>query len=193
MPAFHEVQFPINYAGGTSGGPMYSTKVTAVDSGAEQRNGMWDHARLEYELGYVADPVGMDELVAFFRARRGRLYGFRFRDWSDYKATSELLVTAPVMQLIKTYSDAGNSEVRKIKKPCNDGSFVLLDNGVPATCTVDFTTGMVTPTVYNGSHAYRWTGKFDVPVRFDVDKFPFVQEAVGRRSLSSLPVVELLI
>ena len=29
----------------------------------------------------------IDELIAFFRARRGKAYGFRFKDWTDYKAT----------------------------------------------------------------------------------------------------------
>jgi uncharacterized protein (TIGR02217 family) len=33
----------------------------------------------------------IDELIAFIRARRGKAYGFRFKDWTDYKATGQLL------------------------------------------------------------------------------------------------------
>lgn len=190
--AFHEVQFPIDYAGGTSGGPMYSTRVTVVDSGAEQRVQLWSLGRLSFEIGYTDNPVGMRAIVAFFRARKGRLYGFRFRDWSDYQASHEPLVAGATMQLQKTYSDAGNTEVRAIRKPCNDGSFQLFDNGSPVASTVAWATGVVTPAVYTAGHAYSWSGNFDVPVRFDVDKLTFVQENVGRQTLSSLPVVEVL-
>jgi uncharacterized protein (TIGR02217 family) len=48
----------------------------------------------------------IDELVAFFRARRGKAYGFRFKDWTDHKATGQLLGTGDdaltQFQLVKT-------------------------------------------------------------------------------------------
>jgi uncharacterized protein (TIGR02217 family) len=28
----------------------------------------------------------LDELIAFFRARKSKAYGFRFKHWTDYKA-----------------------------------------------------------------------------------------------------------
>lgn len=197
MPVpFHEVQFPINYASGTTGGPMYSTRVVQSDSGAEFRNQMWANGRVTYTIGYTADPTDMQTIVTFFRNRKGRQYGFRFRDWSDYKALQEPLVySSTILRLIKTYTDAGSySEVRRIVKPCNDGSFVLYNNGGPESCTVDWTTGLVTDFSTGGSSdVFTWSGNFDVPVRFDVDKLPFVQEHPGSRSISSIPIVELLI
>jgi uncharacterized protein (TIGR02217 family) len=194
MPtAFHEVRFPLDYAQGVSGGPMYSTRVTVVDSGDEQRVQMWSNGRLSFDIGYTDDPTGMAVVIAFFRARKGRTFGFRLRDWSDYQASAEPLVAGPTMQLQKTYVDAFNAEVRTIKKPCNDGSFVLFDNGSPTAATVDWTTGIVTPTVYNAGHTYSWSGNFDVPVRFDVDKLVYIQDNVGSRTIQSLPVVEVLV
>lgn len=190
--SFHEVRFPLDYAQGASGGPMYSTKITVVDSGAEERTQLWARGRLMFEIGYTADPTDFAIIIAFFRARKGKAYGFRFRDWSDYTATLEPLATAPVMQLIKTYSDADGSEVRTITKPCNDGTFQLYDNGSPVSSIVDYTTGRITPTTYHSSHAYTWSGRFDVPVRFDVDKLTYIQDHVSSRSISSLPVVEVL-
>lgn len=192
-PAFHDVLFPINYAGGTSGGPMYSTKVTSTDSGSEQRNQMWSNARRAYEIGYTADPTDMLTIINFFNGRAGRMFSFRFRDWSDWKALLEHLVAAPVMQLQKAYGDAGRTEIRLIKKPCNDGSFQLYDNGSPVGSTLDYATGLVTPTTYNAGHTYVWSGHFDTPVRFDVDRLVYVQETPSRRSLQATPVVEVLL
>lgn len=191
-PAFHEVRFPIDYAQGVSGGPMFSTKITVVDSGAEQRVQMWSNSRLSFDVGYTADPTGFAVIVAFFKARKGRTFGFRFRDWSDYRVLLEPLIAGATMQLQKTYSDAGGSEVRKIVKPDNDGTFQLYDNASPVTSSVNYTTGIVTPTTYNAGHTYTWSGGFDVPMRFDVDKLTFIQDNVGSRTIQSLPIVELL-
>ena len=49
----------------------------------------------------------IDELIAFFRARRGKAYGFRFKDWTDFKATGQLVGTGDgalaQFQLVKHY------------------------------------------------------------------------------------------
>jgi hypothetical protein len=63
----------------------------------------------------------MDELIAFFRARKGKAYGFRFKDWTDYKATSQLIGTGDgaikTFQLVKRYPSGSVVEVRTITKP----------------------------------------------------------------------------
>lgn len=196
MP-FHDVRFPVDYMEGTSGGPMYSNRVTINDSGSEQRAQLWNNGRVQYELGYVANPANMNEIIAFFRARKGRIFSFRFKDWSDYTAVGEELVnpgSGSTLQLIKTYTDGVNPEVKKITKPCDNSTLILYDNSTPVVSpTVDFLTGIVTvPGGIIAGHTYTWDGQFDVPVRFDVDKLTFIQETVARRSLSSLPVIEVL-
>jgi uncharacterized protein (TIGR02217 family) len=49
----------------------------------------------------------IDELIAFFRARRGKAYSLRFKDWTDYKANGQLLGTGDdaltQFQLVKHY------------------------------------------------------------------------------------------
>lgn len=172
---------------------MYSTRVVVADSGSEQRVQMWSNARLRYEIGYTANPTDMQTILTFFRARKGRLYGFRFRDWSDYQASHEALVAGSTMQLQKTYTDGVNTEIRAIKKPCNDSSVILYDNGSSTTFTLDYTTGLITPTSFNAGHTYTWSGNFDTPVRFDIDQLVFSQDNVGSRSLQSTPLIEVLI
>jgi uncharacterized protein (TIGR02217 family) len=62
----------------------------------------------------------IDELIAFFRARRGRAYGFRFKDWTDYKATGQLLGMGDDVltqfQLVKHYASGSVIEVRTINE-----------------------------------------------------------------------------
>jgi uncharacterized protein (TIGR02217 family) len=80
MSGFHEVRFPDNIAYGATGGPEFSTTVVATGSGHEKRNVNWSEARGRWDVASgLKKQVQIDELIAFFRARRGKAYGFRFR------------------------------------------------------------------------------------------------------------------
>ena len=94
MSGFHEVRFPDNIAYGATGGPEFATTVVATGSGHEKRNVNWSEARGRWDVASgLKKQAQIDELIAFFRARRGKAYGFRFKDWTDYKATGQLLGT----------------------------------------------------------------------------------------------------
>ena len=119
---FHEVRFPDDIAYGATGGPAYSTSVVATASGYEQRNMNWSAARGAWDVSSgLKKPSQLDLLIAFFRARKGKAYGFRFKDWTDYKATGQLLGTGnganKVFQLVKIYASGAGSETRTITKP----------------------------------------------------------------------------
>ena len=123
MQAFHEVQFPPDISYGVTGGPEYSTDVVMTGSGYEQRNINWSQAKCKYQAAHgVKNENQMRRLLAFFRARRGKAYGFRFKDWLDFTGRREMIGVGDgktiTFQLIKTYiDDAGYTEVRKIRKP----------------------------------------------------------------------------
>jgi hypothetical protein len=87
MTSFHEVRFPDNIAYGATGGPEFATTVVATGAGHEKRNVNWAQARGRWDVASgLKKQAQIDELIAFFRARRGKAYGFRFKDWTDYKA-----------------------------------------------------------------------------------------------------------
>ena len=81
------------------------------------------------------------------RARRGKAYGFRFKDWTDYKATGQLLGTGDgaikAFQLVKRYPSGSIIEVRTITKPVTSTVRAYKD-GVEqlAGWSVDVTTGL---------------------------------------------------
>ena len=85
--AFHEVRLPARLAFGSTGGVERRTEVVTLGSGFERRSTPWAHGRRRYLIAENLRSLDdMATLTAFFEARRGRLYGFRFRDFADFKS-----------------------------------------------------------------------------------------------------------
>ena len=85
--SFHEMRFPTEIARGAQGGPERRTDVVVLGSGFEERNARWADSRRAYNAGYgVKSLDDLYAVIAFFEERRGRLYGFRWRDHADFKS-----------------------------------------------------------------------------------------------------------
>lgn len=83
---FHDVRFPANLSFGSVGGPERRTDVVTLANGFEERNTPWAHSRRRYDAGLGMRSLDdIELLIAFFEARQGQLYGFRWKDWSDFK------------------------------------------------------------------------------------------------------------
>jgi Conserved hypothetical protein 2217 (DUF2460) len=68
--------------------------MVATAAGREKRNANWSEARGRWDVASgLKNQAQIDELIAFFRAPRGKAYGFRFKDWTDYRAAGQLLGT----------------------------------------------------------------------------------------------------
>lgn len=195
---FAEIRFPEDIAYGSSGGPGYSTDIVMTASGHEQRNSNWQHARARYNVVHgVKTQAQLDALIAFFRARKGRAYGFRFKDWTDYSAVNQLLGAgngnATTFQLAKHYDSGGVYETRLIKKPVQGTVKIYADSVLQtAGITVDHGTGNVTFALApaNGV-AVSADFEFDVPVRFDTDSLSARLDMYGAYSWNDIPLVEL--
>ncbi len=148
--AFHEVQFPNDIAYGATGGPEFATSVVATASGYEQRNINWSSARGRWDVASgLKKQTQLDTLIAFFRARKGRAHGFRFKDWTDYKATGQAIGTGDgtnkTFQLSRTYSSGGSTDVRTITKPVAGTVKIYLAGVLQASgWSVNTTTGVIT-------------------------------------------------
>ena len=198
MTGFAEVQFPPDISYGSSGGPEYATDIVSSLSGHEQRNIQWSQARLRYNVGKgVKTAAQLAALIAFFRARKGRAYGFRFKDWSDFRASGEIIGTGNGVQLqfqlAKRYISGGVQETRAIRKPVS-GTVQVYKNAVLQTTgiSVDHATGMVTFTTAPASGATVSSNfEFDVPVRFDTDRLAATMDSYGTHSWVDIPLVEV--
>ena len=208
MSNFHETDFPLAVALGASGGPERRTEIVTLTSGREVRNGRWADSRRRYDAASgIKTLADLGAVVAFFEERRGRLYGFRFRDRSDDRSSAPGAVIAPFDQLIgtgdgitrcfqlcKTYGAAFAPYARTIEKPVA-GSVVVAVAGVPvaaADFAVDASTGLVTlATAPAAGQAITAGFLFDVPVRFDTDQLTVSLDHFGAGSISTIPLVEV--
>jgi uncharacterized protein (TIGR02217 family) len=211
MSGFHEIQFPLDIALRSAGGPQRRTDIVALGSGREERNARWAHSRRRYDAGYgVKTLEALSDVVAFFEERRGMLYGFRWRDRLDHTsgaatvtATDQVIgsgdgVTA-AFQLVKTYGSIHAPYQRPIAKPVAGSVRVAVD-GVEkienTDFTVDPTTGVVTFPVEHipaSGEAVTAGFLFDVPVRFDTDYLEVDLSAFAAGAIPKIPLVEIRI
>jgi len=209
---FHDIRFPTDIARGAMGGPFRSTEVVSLASGHEQRNARWQHSRRKYNAGYGMKTLGdLHEVISFFEQRRGRLYGFRFRDPLDHKSCSpadqishldqaigEGDGTETNFQLVKNYGSGDTVYVRPITKPV-DGALMVAVAGDVKTKDVHFTMDnnagqleflpghvpQVGQTITAGF-------EYDVSVRFDIDEITVNLRAFQAGDIPSISLVEIL-
>ena len=198
MPSFHETQFPQKVAYGASGGPQFNTSIVTTFGGFEQRNINWQKSRGRWDVSTgIKNKSDMDTVIAFFRARFGRAYGFRFKDWSDYQAVGQVIGTGTgaltTFQLSKLYTSGGNSYSREIKKPVSGTVKIYLNSVLQASgYTVDLTTGIVTFSSAPGNTVVVSADfDFDVPARFDTDQLSVRTDGPAIYVWDAIPIVEI--
>jgi uncharacterized protein (TIGR02217 family) len=207
--AFHEVRFPANLSFGSVGGPERRTEVVTLANGYEERNTPWAHSRRRYDAGAGMRSLDdIEALVAFFEARRGRMHGFRWKDWGDFKSCLPSGVVEfgdqvigigdgvrTAFQLTKTYRSGAEDYVRPVAKPVV-GTIRVGVQGDPQVELVDYTvdaaTGVVIFGAAPGAGVEVTAGyEFDVPVRFDTDLIQVSVATFQAGDLPSVPVVEV--
>ncbi|MCB1500457.1 MAG: DUF2460 domain-containing protein [Bauldia sp.] len=214
MPAlipFHEVRFPTAIAFGSSGGPERRTEIVTLGSGHEERNGRWADSRRRYNAGYgIRSLDDLHAVIAFFEERRGRLYGFRWRDRIDFGSglpgagvtpTDQTLGagdgSTAAFQLAKHYGALHASWLRTIRKPVAGTVRVAVDGveqdeGADWSC--DTTTGLVTfagGSIPADGATVTAGFTFDVPVRFDTDHLEINLTSFAAGDIPAIPLVEI--
>ena len=205
--AFHEIRFPDNISRGARGGPERRTQIVELASGDEERNASGVNSRRRYDVAYgIRRADDLAAVVAFFEARNGRLHGFRYKDWADYKSSLPSLAITPTdqqigtgtgslttFQLVKRYTSGAQSWTRAIVKPVAGTVRVALGTVEQLTgWTLDPTTGVITFTAAPGAGVIVRAGfEFDVPVRFDTDMLDVTLDIERLGSITSIPLLEI--
>ena len=212
MPSdFHEVRFPLDVALRGSGGPVRRTEIVTLAAGSEHRNrrGAESRGREAARVG-IRTRDALHAVLSFFEERRGRLYGFRYRDRVDHRSGPPSRPAAPtdqrigtgdgaarVFALAKTYGSGPDAYRRAIAKPVA-GSVRVAVNGaeVPAqTIAVDPATGQLTfaaDAVPPPGAAVTAGFEFDVPVRFDTDELTVDLAAFTAGEVPRIPLIEIV-
>lgn len=210
MPAdFHEVLFPLDVALRGRGGPVRLTEIVTLASGREHRNSRWADSRRRYDAGFgIRSLDALHAVLSFFEERRGRLYGFRYRDRVDHRSGPPSKAITPtdqrigigdgttrVFALAKTYGDGPAPYRRIIAKPVA-GSVRIALGGVEvaaAQAACDAATGLVTFAAPPPVGASVTAGfEFDVPVRFDTDELSIDLAAFTAGEVPRVPLVEIV-
>lgn len=206
MSAFHDDLFPLDIALGAEGGPVRRTDIVTLVSGREERNAVHARSRRRYNAAFgVKSLADMDRLIAFFEARHGQLYAFRFRDPFDHvsgpagsapRADDQLIAQGDGVltrfALVKRYQSGGAAYVRAITKPVAGSVLVAID-GVPVNPAIDTSTGMVTFDDPPADGAIITAGfMFDTPVRFDTPELAMTMANFEAGIAPAIPLIEVL-
>ncbi|ODS02545.1 glycoside hydrolase family 24 [Methyloceanibacter marginalis] len=208
--AFHDVRFPTRVSLGARGGPERRTEIVVLGSGHEERNSRWADSKRRYNAGYGVKTLDdLHIVIAFFEERRGRLHGFRWKDWTDHRScapseTPSALDQAigvgdgatAAFQLRKTYGSTFAPWTRTIQLPVA-GSVLVAVDGMPQDSEnflVSLISGVVTflPEHVPPAEAPVTAGfQFDVPVRFDTDQLEIDLSEIEAGSIPQIPIVEV--
>lgn len=203
--SFHEIRFPSGISFGATGGPERKTEIVTLANGHEERNSPWAHSRRRFDAGFGMRSLDdLQEVIAFFEARMGQLYGFRWKDWSDWKscapsaeisATDQKIGVGDGVQtefaLRKTYVSGPHEYTRPIAKPV-EGSVRVAVDGVETPVTVESSTGLIQFATAPGAGTEIRAGyAFDVPVRFDTDHIATTVAGFTHGEIPSVPVIEV--
>lgn len=202
---FHDVQLPSDVEKGSGGGPEFNTIVLPLATGFEKRNIQWSQARAKYNIGYgIQTKANFTLVLDFFYARFGRAHSFRFKDWGDFEMARQVIGatdgSTATFQVFKRYTSGALDYDRTIEKIVLDSESVWVNNvsitegGGAGEYALNDLTGVLTL----GATLAAQSGtdvevlcEFDVPVRFDVDKFDVTLETFDAGAIPNLPVIEV--
>lgn len=206
---FHEVRFPASLSFGSTGGPERRVEIVTLANGFEERNSPWSDSRRHYDAGLGLRSLDdLAALVAFFEARGGQLYGFRWKDWADFKSSAPSAPPGPEDQrlglgdgvrrefaLVKSYASGPRAYLRPIVKPVA-GTVRVAVQGVPMVEGVHFSVDPATGVVRfqdapPEGMAVSAGFEFDVPVRFDTDRILTSVASFQAGEAPNVPVVEV--
>ena len=203
--AFHAVRFPLDIALGARGGPERATDVVTLESGREERNCRWRHARRRYNAAYgVKSRADMQAVLAFFEERRGRFHSFLWRDGLDFSsgtaggptALDQAIGTGDGVKvsfsLTKRYGADFDPYLRPISKPVAGTVLVAVDGVETTDFSLDALTGAVTLGTAPADGAAVTAGfLFDVPVRFDTDRLEVELTSFDAAEVPVIPLIEV--
>lgn len=206
MEAFHDVRFPLAIGFDAVGGPEFLTEVAVLASGFERRNIMWQQPLMRFDAGLgVRSEEDLRELVRFFRARHGQAFGFRFEDPLDNSSAVDGGPPGPADQLIgigdgltvrfpivKVYDPDLAEFPRRITRPVA-GSVRVAVGGSERIGGWSLQPGgfIAFETPPGVGEEVRCGFRFDVPVRFAVDRLDISMSGFRSGEVPSVPLVEI--
>lgn len=196
---YHDVKLPKFIEVFAVGKPEFQTSLAVTISGREARQGDREEALQKYKIkNCVLSEEQFHEFNSFFRARRGQLYAFKFKDYADYKASKQYILTGSNddkrtrIALSKLYKDPVASYLRRITKLV-PGSVKLYLNGLEFETGIDYEKGLVIlPRPLKIEETLIGEFEFDVAVRFLSDSFEYMLRPDGAIEIADMELIEVI-
>jgi uncharacterized protein (TIGR02217 family) len=179
--AFLEQRLDSRIEQGASGGPTVPGRSKVYTPSGKLQQGFTASApihRFDVSHGMRSNADHQLVLDTFYVVMFTPYVGFRFRYWTDYRATQAnstlTLITGSDYQLQRVHTFGGVSVLRNIYKPVSGTVTVYRTRAsviTTATATIDYTTGVATISGHSGGDTYTWEGQFDIPVTFSDDEW----------------------
>ena len=194
---FYDIVFPESISMKSSYIIEYNTIINKSKNGNELRISNYDYPLLSYNvINDIKTKKELEDIINFFKLVKGRAYGFKFKDWLDYKVINQNIAVADGeqkdFQLIKTYNINNKLQTRKITKP-KQVSIFINNQDITTNISINYENGIITfntppekDTIISASF------EFYVPVRFDNDKIEIVMKNEKVGEIKDLKIVELL-
>lgn len=173
--AFFEELFPTDISANMVGGPAFKTSKAYTGTGRRHTNRDALYPLHQFTLAHPPQFADQFErLRAFFWVVGGDADAFRFKDWSDHRATlansGATLVAGSTYQLTRLYVYGSRTFTRPIVKPVAGARIWRTRSGVAsdvtASTTLDTTTGRFDVTGHLAGDTYAWAGEFHIPAAF---------------------------
>jgi len=196
--SFLEIRFPDSISFNSSTILEFNTTIITSKNGKEYRNVNWNNNKMKFNIvNGIKTKSELNEVIKFFRNVKGKAYGFRFKDWTDFSATNQQIGIGngetKEFQLIKTYTINGNTYTRKIKKPVISTIKVFLDGVETNDFSIDLTNGLITFEVAPSDTTIITANfEFDVPVRFNNDLLEVSLNSLSSGKINNLELIEII-
>lgn len=196
--SFLEIRFPDSISFNSSTILEFNTTIITSKNGKEYRNVNWNNNKMKFNIvNGIKTKTELNEVIKFFRNVKGKAYGFRFKDWTDFSAVNQQIGIGDgetkEFQLIKTYTINGNTYTRKIKKPVISTIKVFLDGIETNDFSIDLTNGLITFEVAPSDTTIITANfEFDVPVRFNNDLLEVSLNSLSSGKINNLELIEII-
>ena len=194
---FYDIVFPESISMKSSYIIEYNTIINKSKNGNELRISNYDYPLLSYNvINDIKTKKELEDIINFFKLVKGKAYGFKFKDWLDYKVINQNIAIADGeqtnFQLIKTYNTNNKLQIRKITKPKQVNIFTN-NQDITETVNINYENGIITfNTPPEKGTTISASFEFYVPVRFDNDKIEIVMKNEKVGEIKDLKIVELL-
>lgn len=204
--AFHDLLFPKEVRS-LAASPLWPVDVIKTNV-SEQRVILQPDARRQFEAVHSTLTIAETrDILRFFNGRRGPGHSFKVRDKILYEVTLEPFGTGggigSTNQLIINEGDSLNAWNREIYLP-EPGSVTIRANGTLKTEATHYTLayngatgGLVTWLQSVSGQTLTWSGRFYVPVRFDIQSLPDLEVIMLRSNNTgavtgpTIPMIEV--